>query len=373
MVNGYKLMGNITGHIRSIAYSPKPLDHLSFQPDTIPKPQSKDTLDTKHEGINPLFLLIERKTQEVEAIKEQAEKPAAPVVRRPTIPKVDTTCYICREGEHQSLHAIVDQGTVMSSQPFVEHMLYDASYYNSHVHTNQQVFIETIPGKPTNGIHIKPIEQADASYGWLFFPMMVVLIITVFIKFYFSKHINGLFKGAVFFHIGKKTLQENTITLNRFFRMLDTVLLVSLPIAAIQAIIITDSENFTPKQFPVFALYVSFGFLVYRAFRFISNRSIGFISNQRQAMVTLHINQLIYERIFALLLIPLNLLMLYSSADAKAVFLFLSFGVFGFSVVLRLFRTAQVFLFNGFSMFYLFLYLCALEIIPILIVINEFF
>lgn len=366
-------MGKLWEHTWSIISTPIPGDYLSYQQDSIPKPQPKDTLNTLPEGINPLFLLIERKTQEVEAIKEQTEQAITPVVRRQAVPKVDTTCYICRDGSHRSLHAVVEQEGAIWTPALIHETLYDAYHYKEFVNVNRQVFIETIPAEPVRHIQIKPLGQEGQKTSWLFYPMLAMLILLVLLRLLFAKQINNLFRGALFFHIGKKIMSENTIAQNRFFRILDAAMLISLPVAFIQMINILELPTHRVDNYALLALYISLSFVGYRAFRYVSNKTIGFVSNQAQAVLSLHINQLIYERLFGLVLIPLNLLMLYASSGAKVATLYITLGVFALVLIFRILRTLQVFLFNRFSMFYLFLYLCALEIIPTLIIFNEFF
>lgn len=348
-------------------------NHHSVQQDTIPKVQPKDTTEAIPEGINPLFLMIERKSQEVEAIKEQIDQPKPTVFHRPVVTKVDTTCYICRDKEHTPLHAIVVSDGEQAPLPLIGNTLYDVEYYNEFVNLNQQVFIETKPSQPTGKIIIKPLEQSEFSTPWLFFPMVAMLILLAFLKVFFSKEIREVFRGALFFHIGKKINRENPIVLNRFFRVLDIATLVSLPIAIVQISNLINYPDYGYIDTTKLILYILIGLTIFRAFRFFSSKIIGFVSNQALAIDLLHTNQLIYTRLLGVILIPLNLLMLYAAGNARIAFVYLTISALAIIMIYRGVRIVQVFLFNGFSMFYLFLYLCALEIIPILIIISEIF
>jgi hypothetical protein len=353
-----------------------PLTHLwnhhSIQQDTIPKVQPKDTTEAIPEGINPLFLMIERKSREVEAIKEQVEQPKPAVLRRPVVANVDTTCYICRDKEYTPLHAVVSGGE-QSPLPLVGSTLYDVEYYNEFVNLNQQVFIETQPSKPTGKITIKPLERSEINAPWLFFPMVAMLILLAFLKIFFSKELREVFRSALFFHIGKKITRENPIVLNRFFRVLDIATLISLPVAIVQITNLIDYPDYGNIDTTKLILYILIGLTIFRAFRFFSLKIIGFVSNQAVAIDLLHINQLIYTRLLGVILIPLNLLMLYAAGSARMAFVYITLSALAIIMIYRGVRIVQVFLFNGFSMFYLFLYLCALEIIPILIIISEIF
>lgn len=364
-------MGFSSTNNSSVTTSATLYSRIDYQQDTIPKAQPADTTEVATEGINPLFLMIERKTQQVDSIKQQAEQPKVPAPRRVVIPKVDTTCYLCRDGSHLPLYELIKNNPQFNQLPFVDETLYDANYYNEHINLNQQVFIELKPSKHTQTITINQRVEPNVKSQWLFYPMVGALILLVFLKLFFTKQLNELVKSALFFHIGKKITRDNPIVLNRVFRILDFTLLISIPIAAIQAINLLGLNSSVDINNITLSLYIIAGLLGYRAFRFIAFKLMGYIANQGQAMDLLHTNQLVYTRIFGVLLIPLNLLMLYVSSSAQLIFMYLTATIAVIIFGYRLLRTIQVFLYSRFSMFYLFLYLCALEIIPVLIIIKE--
>jgi len=70
-----------------------------------------------------------------------------------------------------------------------------------------------------------------------------------------------------------------------------------------------------------------------------------------------------------LLLLPVNILLAYGPLEFKAWTIFISIAVISLLFLYRIFRAVVIWLgISGFSLFYLFLYLCTFEIAPLLII-----
>ncbi|MDX9848290.1 MAG: DUF4271 domain-containing protein [Tenuifilaceae bacterium] len=346
---------------------------FSFQQDTLPKKQIPDTTKTNTQGINPLFLMIERKTQEVEAYKEQVEQARIRIVRKPSAPP-DTTCNICPTAARVPLHTLLSKHQSFEDFPFTEAVLLDRDFYNSNIKTDGRVFIETRTTnsfKTSKEISIKPLTNNQTSISWTFYPVLASLVLLLFLKMFFSKHLTEFFRSILYFHIGNKFTKDNSFLLNRFFRLLDVIFFVTLPVSTIIALDHFDFLQNTGIPSPLIALYLILGLLGFRIFLYITSLATGYISDFNSEFSQIHANKILYTRAMGIILVPLNALYLYSEGIAQQVFLYFTAGLLIILIIGRLLRTFQVFLYNGFSVFYLFLYLCALEIIPILIVLKE--
>lgn len=367
---GTFIMGNFLLNIFDSSTSPLLTDHLHIQQDTVPKQQLPDTTNAALQGINPLFIMIERKTKEVEAYKKKAEQVRIRVVHKPVAPK-DTTCLICPTAEFVPLHEIIEESQNIETFSFGNVLLYDKDYFKQHVNLPDKIFIETKPNATftSTEIVVKPIVKEQDSISWLFYPILASLVLLLFLKLFFTKQILELFRSAVFFQSSKKLTRDNPFVFTQFFRLLDIALFLSLPVFSINLLEYFDilpSINISTHHI---AFWVLIGLLSFRIFRGISIKIIGWTTNRVTDFDQLNINRLIYPRIFGLVLIPLNLFYLYST---KGIFLYAALSILLLILLISLLRTVRVFLNNRFSIFYLFLYLCALEIIPVLIVFKEF-
>lgn len=340
-----------------------------LQQDTIPTTQGKDTLESKHQGIDPLFLMIERKSQEVEAYKEQVAIQRLRA-REQARPKVDTTCHLCPSSEKIPLQSIIiSQKT--DNTLFGAPKLYDKDFFFVQVGSNKPVFIETektVTLKPSESLNPIPISKETFAFDVGFFILFGLVAFSIAIKVFFSNYFHSLFQSNIYFSVASKLTRESSLVWNRLFLMLDLVFFISIPLAlfiAIDYMGIVDNLDFDSKIIALFALG---GLIIFRVFRILASSLVGFLSRQPTTFEFLNHNQFIFPRTLGIILTPLMVLIIYSPREFSYwVFYFMLFIV-GVAILLRLTRTIQVFLFKGFSIFYIILYLCALEIIPILLV-----
>jgi hypothetical protein len=118
-------------------------------------------------------------------------------------------------------------------------------------------------------------------------------------------------------------------------------------------------------------LIILLAFFSLRIFRFITIKSIGYISGQWDDVNLLYFNQLLFLRIIGLINVPVLFFLAYTDGTTHKIILLIALSLLCLSLILRSLRMFQVFIKKGFSIFYFLLYLCALEIIPLLILIKE--
>jgi len=75
--------------------------------------------------------------------------------------------------------------------------------------------------------------------------------------------------------------------------------------------------------------------------------------------------------VFGVVAVPFVFIMAYGKGIPQSISFYALASLFIIMLILRFFRSLKVFLNKGFSIFYFILYLCALEIIPVLIVFKE--
>ncbi|MFP4555555.1 MAG: DUF4271 domain-containing protein [Bacteroidales bacterium] len=340
--------------------------------DTLPASQQPDSLEEIPDGINPLFIMLERKEQEIKAQKEQeAEQPR--VVQAPKKAPVDTTCYFCPDSSPKPLHELVlpeDQNL----PNFYDTPLYNNQYYIDSVGSSGPVFIETIEQshlKPLSNTDIKPINEPDRELDWILWPIVLLVILAGTLKVFFLEYIVSFFRSSIFFFIARKLKHESSVIWTRITLLLDWLFILSMPMAGVLMLEYWSPSITLPENSMHLYFYLIVGVIGFRVFRFITTKAIGAISKNTNAMDSLYYHQSLYPRILGMLLVPLMVLFAYTNESLKPLFFYLIIITLSLGLLYRTLRTFQVFINKGISMFYLFLYLCALEIIPVLVIFKE--
>lgn len=363
----------VTNSKNSKVFLGNSFSHISQQPDTLTVRDSVrtallpiDTIVTPSD-INPVFLEIERKSVEIKEQKLREAKALAPT-RNYQITKVDTTCYLCPQGGIVPLHSIIERKQI-AENPFIETTLYNKEYYKTFIGAKGPVFIETerTPEKTfTESITVKPKVPKTSAQDWIIFPSFLILLLLAYIKIFYSNSISSLFRGGIFYFIAGRLTKESSLLWNRLFILLDSLFFITIPLSISLAM---DHLELTPEDLTPFKIFIlSLAVLLaFRLFRFVSIKTIGLISNKQKDLYHLYFNILLYTRIISVLLAPVVVLLVYINQSLTAALLVFSAAVVVIAIVYRTLRTLQVFINKGFSLFYLILYLCALEIIPILL------
>ena len=134
-----------------------------------------------------------------------------------------------------------------------------------------------------------------------------------------------------------------------------------------------DVFRLFPKQLSnhIWWIAVCFGSVIIAfAFRFFICTITGGISGQKK-LFSEYVDT-VYNgyKFIAIILLFLSIFIIYAHSIPVKVLLFFSFVVIGIVVIIRYIKLFLFFIINNVSISYLFLYLCALEIIPILIFIK---
>jgi hypothetical protein len=333
--------------------------------DTIPKKTQSEQVDT---GINPIFLLNERKNQEVEI-----EKQAATRQRIKATPKVivDTTCHICPVGNPTPLYlALENIDQAASDLPIT---LLDQAYFEATKKSESPVYIEIQPNKVIKGDYpiIKGIKEEGPVSDWILIPILALLLILAIIRITFSRYLLSLFQSVAHLYYSEKVYEEKSVLGQSANFFLDCLFFLVTPILAVYTITYFNPSLTIDIESYWLALYIFLGLLGVRLFRFISIKTLAFISDRWDGLNLLYFNLLLFPRILGIVTVPLVFLMAFTENKSHSIVLFFTLSLVAITLVMRSFRSLQVFVKKGFSIFYFLLYLCALEIVPLLILFKE--
>jgi len=346
---------------------------LFFQQDTTQQVSLQDTSQVNTLGINPIFLQIERKAQEVEEYKQKYLLSTKRKTVKATEITVDTTCNWCI-AESTTLNTNLLQLSLENETAFFEPLLYNKLFYEREIAKPTLVFIETVPNsnhKEVKNISPKPRVNTTAPLDWILFPLLLLLIISVLIKHFYNKHLDNIFKSFTFYYSATKQNKESFLNARRIFAILDFTYFIAISIGVVIAFNIIPGFSYGGLTPMLLAVIVFGGVLSFRLFQIIANKIIGYLSNSISHLDVLFFHRLVFTRVFGVVAVPFVFIMAYGKGIPQSISFYALASLFIIMLILRFFRSLKVFLNKGFSIFYFILYLCALEIIPVLIVFKE--
>jgi hypothetical protein len=96
-------------------------------------------------------------------------------------------------------------------------------------------------------------------------------------------------------------------------------------------------------------------------------RFTGITFQKREAFNEYFQNYNLYRKIFGLVIFPIVVAIQFTPEEIKLVLIYTGFLLFGIVYLMHILRGLQIFMKKNISLFYLILYLCALEFLPILV------
>jgi hypothetical protein len=231
--------------------------------------------------------------------------------------------------------------------------------------------------KTVTGIEKKPrffeerhgLDKDFQSQIWLLIPFLLILIQMARVRYYYGKLINPVIL-SVFNYQSAGNLYRNrnsfyqraSIALNMIFFMTGSLFLY-------QFCVLFELELF---NYPPFVNYlILFAFIVlWFISKWIITRLTGLISETGNLFNEYFFNVSLYFNSAGLLLIPITLLGSYAPYPFNNIFIYIGLGLLLLLYVLRSFRLFVIFYSKRVYFSYGILYLCALEILPFLVLVK---
>jgi hypothetical protein len=221
------------------------------------------------------------------------------------------------------------------------------------------------PGKPY-GFVGKPMKTMGQD--WTFLLILIGWTIFASLRFGFSKYIVQVFQSIFNFTISSRLYREQGYNNNFGPFRLNLIFYLFLPFPIY---LIAKDNGVSLMGFSGIELYVIVLVVVdaYFLTKILLYKILGSVFSQKEVAGELVFNMMLYHNVLGMILLPVATF--HSWVPALGfVSLFLVPGLILIFYLLSLVRSIYFAIRTGISVFYLILYLCALEILPILLVVK---
>lgn len=238
--------------------------------------------------------------------------------------------------------------------------------------SNQAIrFINLYNGHSLEVVHEKPVPVTKHTPDWVFPVLLAALTVFTFLKVYYSRYFNRLFSAFVSSNLTNQMVRDEnilvqraSILLNLTFNITGALLLYFISVWQQWDILGLD---FGFGRFIFFILLVA---AVY-TLKLLILKSCGIIFGIDREMVSYIFNIFLVNNVLGIVLLPLVALIAFAAWIPAIWIIKVATGVIILAFMYRLWKGIIVGLGSPFfSAFYLFLYLCALEIAPLVVLLK---
>ena len=227
--------------------------------------------------------------------------------------------------------------------------------------------------KPSDGVSDRyPFTEAlkrDIQPNWILYITLILLISVAWIRLIYTKFILNIFKSTVNYSTAQKLFTDPGIVQKRVSMVLHFIYLIS---GGLYIYLLFDSFGWYPFELSgIYLLLACSGFLAgLIILRYILLSLTGYIFRRERIFSEYLFHHFLINKVLGVVLLPFIIAIAYTQGMVNEVIIYSSFIAVSITYILRISR-AIIFIFrNVISLFYLILYLCAVEILPILVVIK---
>jgi len=214
-------------------------------------------------------------------------------------------------------------------------------------------------------------EKGKNNTDWVLIPLLFGLFTMALVITFYRKYLGQLLERIVYYFASSNNRKSKSIPFQSLTVILDFLFIISFSMLA--DLVVKKLGLYTPPiKYPFFVFLLVGAFLLFlRIFRWTIYNLTALFSNQTVFFKDLFSNSTLYTRTLGVFLLPIVFLISYTTGFITTILIYFAVIITIIFLIIRIIRLFKVFIVGGFSIFYFILYLCALEIAPLLIIWKE--
>jgi hypothetical protein len=202
--------------------------------------------------------------------------------------------------------------------------------------------------------------------GWLFGVTIFILALLVIVRLNFQRYLTTIITSAVNMQLSEKLLREKNVIVRRVFFILNVTYVLVLGLflyrlATIYGINLSIQNSF------ILYLFICLSLSIVVILRIATARIIAIIFDSVPVFREYLHNAFIINKNLGLYLFPAVVSIFYLEQHLSRYLLIVVSIVFAMSILFRYIKAAQIIMRHNIFLFYSILYLCTLEILPVMI------
>jgi hypothetical protein len=211
-----------------------------------------------------------------------------------------------------------------------------------------------------------PKSRESYTYDWLLGIFLFLVFLFVWIRIFYSKFFGALASALVSFQLSVKLFQERNVLQRRVSIILDFIYIIVTAVFVFELIEYTGFAGTGMTGFNLFLLLINI-LMLYSVLRIIILRLTGTLFLVTPLFSEYIHNTFVVNKGLGILLFPIVIMAHYMPYKMIPVILILGVTLYSVAMLYKSFRAYQIIIRRDVLIFYLILYLCTLEILPLLL------
>lgn len=219
---------------------------------------------------------------------------------------------------------------------------------------------------------LQPLRHENSCFLQEFslLPFIISFLFLAVVLLRYRKNLVDFFESVIYSYLAKKIAADVNVPQRRFFTHIDILTVISFSIFIISVVLQKGWFLIQPFRLPVIIAVIILILTIYRLYFGLFHLVLTWITGNYSMLNELKYNMLVFTRALGIILLPISFMLYYSTISARFL-LYLSAMFIAITLIYRTERVVRFFIAERVSLLYYILYLCALEIVPVLIIAKE--
>lgn len=212
----------------------------------------------------------------------------------------------------------------------------------------------------------------ELTPDWVLYLSIVFLLILAWLRLIYTRFIINVFRASVNYQLAAKVDDEPGIIQKRIFGILNLFYYLT---AGIFIYLVFDYFDYHPlglTNLKLLGVIIAF-LLSYSLFRVLVMKITGLLFEREKLFSEAVFHNFLYNKVAGIILIPFILLLAYTRDIYQDIAVYMGLAAFLAVNIMRFIRLIIFIYKSVVLLFYFILYLCTLEIIPVLVIIKLIF
>ncbi len=266
---------------------------------------------------------------------------------------------------------------------FQENFLLSIPYKSIGINSSENLLNDSTIQRIEKSIHISlpPVVEkrplgidgtlrSESSFNWIAGLLLLSLFVFSWMKILYQKYVEQVVITVVNYQASVRLLREKNVLFKNMAVGLNVVFSINLGLFVFFTLAYFNVSQVIADRNFLSVLIYCFAIGVIYSVKTLSCKLIGYIFLAQDEFKEYVHNFNLFNKNIGLFLFPIVITMPYISDYMEPLVIFSGMAVFSSLFVLRTVRGFQIIIRKGVSTFYLILYLCAIEILPVLLLVK---
>jgi hypothetical protein len=216
-----------------------------------------------------------------------------------------------------------------------------------------------------------PSPKINEVANWQVLILVVAVLLIGFVKAFSNNRFKQGIKALFNYTVAQEITREEKVFFHRSNILFTIIHLLMLSLFVFQLRETIRLETIDVNKFSFFLLILTFFGISY-FIKYIFSRALLFVFNDTSIAPEYIFNVSLYNNLLGTTLAPVLCIAHFTSIPFQTVLLYLAIPLLLIVFILRLFRMIRISQLKGVSYFYIFVYICTLEILPLVVLFRIF-